>query len=288
MSEIKHENKLAFSRQDATALITLNRPEVYNALDLEMATRLRDVLVTVERDSQLRAAIISGSGKAFCSGGDLRFAVKANPEQPGKSFLALTEILHDCVLRLRTMSTPVIAAINGPAAGAGFFLAMACDLRIIADAAYLKQSNTTYGLTLPAGGTFHLPRLIGIARTLELVLLDEKIPAQQALEWGLVHRVAPSARLLRAAKTLAQQVAQKPLGVLGRVKRLINESFHSPLDTQLEKERRAIAQSADTAEGREGLAAFLEKRKPAYFRTPILRRRRQRDADVELGKEVQT
>lgn len=249
--------------------ITLNRPTVLNAIDLDMVNQLRQLLVAAKTDETIRAIVITGNGRAFCAGGDLKFAVQANPEHPGDSFLTLTAILHECIEEIRMMSKPVIAAINGAAAGAGLFLALACDLRIMANTAYLKQSNTSYGLSVPAGGTFMLPRLVGVGRALEIVMLDERIPAAKALEVGLVNRVVQSDCLLPEARSFALQVAQMPIQTLGRVKRLMNESFYSTLTEQLAAERQAIAVSANSPEGREGLAAFIQKRRPVFIETVL-------------------
>ncbi len=252
------------SRRDAVATVTLNRPDVLNAIDLDTCRALRARLAEVARDPGVRAVVLTGGGRAFCAGGDLRFARAANPDRLGDSFLALTDVLHACVAEVRRMSKPVVAAINGPAAGAGFFLALACDLRVMGDGAYLKQSNTSHGLSVPAGGTFTLPRLVGLARALEITMLDEPIPAARALELGLVTRVAPHDRLPEEAFALAARAAAMPVGALGRVKQLMDEAFHSTLEEQLRSERREIAASADSGEGREGVAAFLEKRRPDF------------------------
>ncbi|MEO1397114.1 MAG: enoyl-CoA hydratase-related protein [Cyanobacteria bacterium J06634_5] len=179
--------------------------------------------------------------------------------------LALTSTLHVCVEEIREMSKPVIAAINGPAAGAGLFLALACDLRVMSQSAYLKQSNTSYGLSMPAGGTFMLPRLVGMGRALEIAMLDEPIQARESLELGLVNRVVPDNRLLIETELLAMRVAQMPIETLGRVKRLLNDSFDSTLSEQLAAERHSIALSANSPEGREGVTAFLQKRQPSYI-----------------------
>lgn len=257
-------DSIVLEYHDTLAIITLNRAEVYNAIDLRMCAALHTHLADLGQDERIRAVVVTGSGPAFCAGGDLRFALAANPLTPGDSFLALTSILHDCILTIRTMSKPVIATINGVAAGAGLFLALACDLRVMADTAYLKQSNTSYGLSLPAGGSFLLPRLVGLARALEIAMLDEPIAASRALELGLVTRVVPRAVLLDEAQSLAARIASMPISTLGRVKRLMNDSYWSTLEEQLQAERLQLAASANAREGREGIMAFLEKRRPDF------------------------
>jgi 2-(1,2-epoxy-1,2-dihydrophenyl)acetyl-CoA isomerase len=247
--------------------IRLNRPRVLNAIDLAMAEQLSEHLHQASNNPAIRAVVITGAGRAFCAGGDLKFAHQANPDRPGNSFLALTAILHDCVETIRTMNKPVIAAINGPAVGAGLFLALACDFRVMARPAYLKQSNTSYGLSLPAGGTFNLPRLVGLGQALEIILLDEPIPARKAHRIGLVQRVVSQARLAQATQNLVKRVAAMPVGTIGQVKRLLNESFYSTLTEQLAAERQTIAQVADSSEGREGITAFLQKRQPQYLQS---------------------
>ncbi|HMN26849.1 MAG TPA: enoyl-CoA hydratase-related protein [Caldilineaceae bacterium] len=245
-------------------LLTLNRPAVLNAIDLRMAEELYAALDVAAHDEKVRALIITGSGRGFCAGGDLRFALEANPDQPGDSFLTLTATLHRCIELLRTMPKPVIAAINGVAAGAGLFLALACDLRIMASEAYLKQSNTSYGLSLPAGGSFFLPPPLGVWRALEMGMLGAPIPGERARELGPTTQIALSTDLLDSAQRLAAQVAQMPVGTLGRVKQLMNQAFSASLAEQLANERVALAASANSAEGREGLAAFVAKRPPVF------------------------
>lgn len=261
----KNPSPVQYQRNGAIALITLKRPAVLNAIDMEMATRLRAALHEASDDHRVRAVIITGQGRGFCAGGDLRFALAANPTVPGDSFLALTAVLHAAIAEIRTMPKPVIAAINGPAAGAGFFLALACDLRIMAQGAYLKQSNTSYGLSIPAGGTFLLPRLVGLGNALEIAMLDEAIMPARALVLGLVTKVVPDAMLLAAADQLATTVAQRAGDALGRTKQLLNSAFYHTLEEHLHLERQAIADSANSSEGREGVAAFVEKRQPDFL-----------------------
>lgn len=247
--------------------ITLNRPAVLNAIDLDMVQLLQQHLVEARQNPEIRAIVITGKGRAFCAGGDLKFAVQVNPDTPGNSFLALTAVLHQCIEEIRTIPKPVIASINGVAAGAGLFLALACDLRIMTKSAYLKQSNTSYGLSTPAGGTFTLPRLVGIGRTMEMVMLDEPIHAKTAHEIGLVNQIVSDKMLIKDTQRLARRVAQMPIETLGRMKQLMNQSFDHTLNEQLAAERQMIAISANSAEGREGLSAFIQKRQPVFTLT---------------------
>ena len=255
---------LLVSLHDDILLLTLNRPGTLNLLNPDMVSALKSQLTEVSQNPEIRAVILTGSGAAFCAGSDFKVAVELNPDFPGDSFLASTGKLHECVKLIRTMSKPVIAQINGVAAGAGLFLALACDLRVMAETAYLEQLNTSYGLSLLMGGTFTLPRLIGMGRALELVMLDEPIAAAQALDWGLVSQVVSEDHLHAETLALADRVAQMPIGTLGRVKRLMNEAFNTNLSDQLTAERQQIAMSANSKEGREGLSAFLQKRRPEF------------------------
>lgn len=259
------DSPIDYQRNGDIAQITLNRPTVLNAIDMNMVTMLQAQLYAVGQDKTVRAVLLTGQGRGFCAGGDLRFARAMNPEQPGGSFLALTGVLHNCIAEIRMMPKPVIAAINGPAAGAGLFLALACDLRIMADSAYLKQSNTSYGLSIPAGGTFLLPRLLGLGLALEIAMMDEPISAERALTLGLVTKLAPAETLLADAYRLAGQIALRSSDALGRTKQLMNGAFEHTLEEQLQLERQAVAASANTIEGREGVAAFLEKRQPDFL-----------------------
>jgi 2-(1,2-epoxy-1,2-dihydrophenyl)acetyl-CoA isomerase len=265
----RSNSPVLYERNGATALITLNRPALLNAIDMDMAALLKICLQKAGQDQRVRAVILTGAGRGFCAGGDLRFAVAANPEQPGESFLALTKVLHAVIAEIRDMPKPVIAAINGPAAGAGFFLSLTCDLRVMAEGAYLKQSNTSYGLSIPAGGTFLLPRLVGLGRALEIAMLDEPITAARALELGLVTKIVPDALVVVAARQMAEQVGQRSSDALARTKQLMNSAFYHTLEEHLHLARQAIAASANSPEGREGLAAFLEKRQPNF--TNIIR-----------------
>lgn len=250
---------------DGVLTLTLNRPAVLNAIDPGMAQLLEAHLKRASADASIRVVVLTGKGRAFCAGGDLKFALEANPEQPGDAFFALTAVLHACIELICRMPKPVVAAINGPAAGAGLFLALACDLRLMAQSAYLKVSNPSYGLSLPAGGTFLLPRLAGLGRALEMIMLDSPISALEAEGMGLVTSVAADEAFPEEAQLLARRLTNKAIHTLGQVKQLLYGSLAHTLPEQLLLEQQAIAQSANHAEGREGLAAFVEKRKPVFL-----------------------
>ena len=245
--------------------LTLNRPESYNALNIPTAQALTRALLDVGADPAIQGVIITGNGAAFSAGGDIKF-VLAYPHGPAAAFHELATHVHVCVTEIRRLRKPVIAAINGMAAGGGFSLALACDFRVMAESARLKQGFTSNALCIDAGGTFTLPRLVGLARALEIAAFDEPIAAQQALAWRLATRVVPDVQLLETALAMAQTLAQKSLHTFGQVKALLTDSFDTSWEAQLERERRGLAACAGHADGLEGLNAFVEKRPPCYNR----------------------
>jgi 2-(1,2-epoxy-1,2-dihydrophenyl)acetyl-CoA isomerase len=216
-------------------------------------------------DSAVRGLILTGRGKAFCGGGDLKWAVGFS-DPAGGAFHALAGQFHRAIVEIRRMRKPVLAAINGVAAGGGFSLALACDFRIMEKSAVLKQAYTSNGLCIDGGGTFTLPRLVGLARALEIAAFDPAIASQQALEWGLVTRVADDGAARQAAESMLALLLEKSCHAFGWAKKLLTDAFDTAFETQLEAERNALVQCADHPEGREGLAAFLEKRKPKWRR----------------------
>jgi 2-(1,2-epoxy-1,2-dihydrophenyl)acetyl-CoA isomerase len=165
------------------AVLMLNRPAAFNAFDLDMLTVFADSLTTLASDDAVRAVVISGEGKAFCAGGDLKWALSYS-RGPAAAFHELAARFHVGIVEIRRMTKPVIAAVNGAAAGGGFSLALACDFRVMAETAVLKQAYTSSGLSMDGGGSFTLPRLVGFARALEIAAFDPVIPAAQALAWG--------------------------------------------------------------------------------------------------------
>ncbi|MBI4761150.1 MAG: enoyl-CoA hydratase/isomerase family protein [Chloroflexota bacterium] len=243
--------------------ITLNRPEAYNAFDLEMVTALSEAMAVAATDNNIKGVLLTGAGKAFCAGGDLKW-ISQQAEAGGAVLHRLAPQFHIAIIEIRRMAKPVVAAINGVAAGGGFSLALACDFRVMAETAILKQGYTSNGLSIDGGGTFALPRLVGLARALEIAAFDEPISAAKAREWGLVTKVAPESEVRKEALAMLERLSQTALHSFGWSKRLFLESFHNTLETQLELERQGISACAAHPNGQEGLRAFAEKRKPLF------------------------
>lgn len=246
------------------ATLTLNRPDRYNALSQELLDGLDARLTELADDDEVRVVVLTGAGKAFCSGGDLRAIHDEAGDHPGPVFHRLAGRFHESVLRLRRLDKPVVAAINGPAAGGGFSLALACDIRVIADDAFMMVGYVANGLSMDGGGSFALPRLVGLSRALEIALFDERMPAERAHELGLVHRVASRKEFDQVVASLVERLAEMPSSSIALTKRLFNQAFENSLVEHLDQERESIARAAESADGQEGIAAFLEKRKPDY------------------------
>ena len=243
--------------------VVLSRPQAYNAFNLEMITELATQLTKLATDDVVRGIIITGQGKAFCAGGDLKWAVEYS-EKRGSSFHTLASQLHLAVVEIRRMKKPVVAALNGTAAGAGFSLALACDFRVMEKSAILMQAYTSNGLCIDGGGTFTLPRIVGFARSLEIAAFDEPISAEQALEWGLVTKVVDDGTALEEAKIMMNRLFKKSTYSFGWSKKLLTDSFNNSLESHLELEREGLSDCANHSDGQEGLKAFIEKRKPMF------------------------
>ncbi len=254
--------KVLLSVEDRIATVSLNRPEAYNALDPETMEQMAHHLMTITMDPAVRVIILTGAGKAFCSGGDLRSMQQ--PGGAGAGIHRLAALFHQSIIEIRRTHKPVIAAVNGAAAGGGFSLALACDFRVMAKNAVLKQAYTSSGLVMDGGGSFTLPRIVGLARALELAAFDAPINAEQALAWGLATRICEEGKALESARLMAVELANKAIHAFGATKQLFNDSFSTTLESHLEKERRGIETAADGPEGQEGITAFAAKRKPVF------------------------
>jgi 2-(1,2-epoxy-1,2-dihydrophenyl)acetyl-CoA isomerase len=257
------KSKVYTVKEDGVALVTLNRPKVYNAVDEEMLRLLAGLLSDLSFDKGVRAVVIRGEGKVFCSGGDLR-SIHDFPKGAAQGVYELATLFHQVVEEIRRMKKPVIAAINGVAAGGGLSLALSCDFRIMERSATLMQAYTSHGLSVDGGASFILPRLVGLARAMEIVAFDRPIPAEQALDWGLVTEVAEDGQVIAVAKDMASGFVESSLLAFGICKKLMLDSFHTSLEAQLENERVAISRCVAHGDGEEGIRAFLEKRKPVF------------------------
>ncbi|HEX6980726.1 MAG TPA: 2-(1,2-epoxy-1,2-dihydrophenyl)acetyl-CoA isomerase PaaG [Alphaproteobacteria bacterium] len=250
---------ILFEIDNGVARITLNRPDKLNAFTAEMHAELADALAKTE--SGARAVLITGAGRGFCAGQDLSQRRGDDIPDLGDT---IERMYNPLIRRLRGMEIPVICAVNGVAAGAGANLALACDIVLAARSASFLQAFVKIGLVPDSGGTWFLPRLVGDARARALAMLGEKITAEQAESWGLIWRVVDDERLMEEAGALARHLAQQPTKALGFIKRALNAAATNSLDAQLDLERDLQRAAGRTADYREGVAAFLEKRAPKF------------------------
>jgi 2-(1,2-epoxy-1,2-dihydrophenyl)acetyl-CoA isomerase len=243
--------------------VTMNRPEVLNSCNRRMVAELREAFGAAAADDAVRAVLLTGAGRAFCAGQDLAEAVPPDGS-PAPDIGTIVEEYNSLILAMRHLEKPVVAAVNGVAAGAGANIALACDLVIAADTASFIQAFIKIGLIPDNGGTFYLPRLVGLARAASLTMLGGKLGAQQAKDWGMIHDVAPTAALMDAARGLARELAKQPTRGLGLIKRALNASLGNDLDGQLELESRLQREAGRTADYAEGVRAFQQKRAPRF------------------------
>mgnify|MGYP003645633538 FL=1 len=248
------------------AHLTLNRPGAANAMNLDLLRELAEALLECDESPNVRAVILTGNGRFFSAGGDLA-AFAGDLDRLPFLLKQLTLHLHAAVSRIARMRQPVIAAVNGPAAGAGMALAAACDHVIAAEPSHFTMAYTAAGLSPDGSSTWALPRRIGPGRTRELMLTNRRLSSAEALDWGLANEVVPAADLIARTNALAAQFAAGPTAAYGRVKELLAASTTNNIETQMELEARAIADSARTADAREGIDAFLNKRKPDFLGT---------------------
>jgi 2-(1,2-epoxy-1,2-dihydrophenyl)acetyl-CoA isomerase len=251
---------ILYEKQSRVATITLNRPQALNAFTSQMNSEFLDALRDAEKDRETRTIIITGAGRAFCAGQDLK---ARSPDQRGSLGQSLRENYNPIILRLRDMEKIVLAAVNGIAAGAGCNLALACDLRIASEEARFIEAFVRVGLAPDCGGSFFLPRLVGLSKAMELFLLGEPLDAQEALRVGLVTKVVPANELPSRAREMAERLAQGPRSI-GLIKRAVNRNLKAELESQLEYEANLQEIAGRSADFDEGVKAFLEKRAPAF------------------------
>jgi 2-(1,2-epoxy-1,2-dihydrophenyl)acetyl-CoA isomerase len=245
---------------DGVLTLTLNRPEVLNAITPSLLDEVTDALRDVASGRSVRAVIITGSGRGFCSGQDLRAAASDQGLDVGA---VLRDHYAPAIRAIRSMDQPVIAAVNGVAAGAGFSLALACDLRVAAESATFVQAFVRIGLIPDLASTYFLPRLIGPARAAELTMLGDTVDAARALELGIVNRVVPDSELAPVAAELASRLAKGPRSI-GLTKRALESSHENDLEAQLAVEERLQIEATTTSDFAEGVRAFLDKRRATF------------------------
>jgi 2-(1,2-epoxy-1,2-dihydrophenyl)acetyl-CoA isomerase len=246
-------------REDAVLTITLNRPEVFNAFNAALHAALRDALEAAA-DPEVRAVVITGAGRGFCAGQDL----KEFQEAPGSIRERLEQTYHPNIRLIRGLDKPVIAAVNGPCAGAGLSLAAACDLRIASDAATFVPGFIGIGLIPDSGGSWFVHRLLGFARAFEWMTSNRRLTAAEAHAWGLVSEVVEAERLAVHVAGVAATYASRPTRAIGMTKRLFDHAYDATLEQQLELEAQLQQEATGTADFAEGVAAFLEKREPRF------------------------
>ena len=248
--------------RDGVAHVLLNRPDAMNTMDLALAQGLLEAARACHFDASVRAVLVRGAGRAFCAGGDLQSFSRSG--EPSRTLKELTTPLHAAISLLVRLDAPVVAAVHGSAAGAGLGLVLACDLAVAAESARFTMAYTAVGLSPDGSSSYFLPRLVGLRRALDLTLTNRALSAAEALDLGLVSQVAPDDALFDEAEALAARLAAGPTRAYGAAKRLLHQSLDTPLETQMEVEGRLISASGATADGREGIEAFLSKRPPKF------------------------
>lgn len=277
MREMKH---IRVEREGAVGILTIARRERLNSLDVETAQDFRRAGLQLARDRGIRAVVIRGEGGVFCSGADLKYIRDGGDRedlgylQPetrtpdagyGEIFKQILEYIHSTISEIRRAPKPFVAAVDGAAAAGGFGIAMSCDLVVASERAWFEWAYFKTGLTGAESSTFFLPRLIGLRKALELVLLNPRLSAREALDWGLVNRVIPNASLDSEALEIATQLAASPTTALGVAKGLLNQAAGMErLDVHLDAELTELARIADGPNFAEGLAAFFDKRSPKF------------------------
>jgi 2-(1,2-epoxy-1,2-dihydrophenyl)acetyl-CoA isomerase len=254
-------DSILFALENGVAKITLNRPEKYNAFNREMAFRLQELLDECASNKEVRCIYLTGAGKAFCAGQDL--AEVADPKGPGMNRI-LSEHFNPIITKLKWLEKPIVAAVNGVAAGAGANIALGCDIVVATASAHFIQAFSAIGLIPDSGGTFNLPRLIGWQKATALMMLGDKVPADEAAAMGMIYKSFRDEEFETEANAIANKLAAMPTKALGLTKLALRWSSTHTLKEQLENEDKLQQRAAATADFKEGVKAFMEKRKPFF------------------------
>jgi 2-(1,2-epoxy-1,2-dihydrophenyl)acetyl-CoA isomerase len=252
---------LKYEVQNKLAIVTLNRPEVYNAFNDGLTFELQDAFKKIAKDDAIRVVVLTGEGKAFCSGQDLKAALKVKNRSYSES---IKRRYNPLITGIRNLPKPVIGKLNGIAAGAGCSLALACDLLIASEEAVLAELFISIGLVLDSGSSYFLPRLVGSSKAFELSTMGNKITAREAFNMGLINKVVPHAQLSDAVKIYTDYYENAPTKSIGLIKKMLNKSFHSSLDEMLDYEAYCQDIASVTEDHQEGILSFMEKRKPVF------------------------
>ncbi len=251
------------TEEDKIAILTLNKPNSFNALDMEITEEFLEKLDSCIASSTIRAIIITGAGKAFCAGGDLLKVCEA-AVPPSEILGQMVRYLNLAIMDIKRSDKPIIAAINGVAAGAGLSLALACDLRVASSKAKFRQAYTSAGLTPDGGWTVFAPAQLGLGRAMELVLLDQAIDAETALSWGAINKICPEDQVMNTALEWAKHITSGPAYAFAQAKKLLNRTALPNLESFLEDERYSMIAASASEDGLEGINAFVEKRRPVF------------------------
>lgn len=257
-------NSIEFTVDAGVATLTLNRPQALNSFTAEMHAEVRVAMAQVSQDANIRCLLITGAGRGFCAGqdlGDRSVTTEGGAPDLGES---VEKNYNPLIRSIMNLPKPVICAVNGVAAGAGSSLALACDIVLAARSASFIQAFCKIGLVPDSGGSWNLPRTVGLARAKGLALLGDRLPAETAAEWGLIWQCVDDDVLLEQAQKMARHFATQPTRALGRIKKLLNESSTNTLYEQTELEKEAMQELGQSEDYREGVAAFMEKRPPVF------------------------
>ena len=254
---------LEYELQDRVATIRLNRPEAANGFNLAMATELAEVAQHCDLNPAIKAVLLTGEGRFFSAGGDLR-SIAATGTNAALEVKRMADELHRAISTFQRMKSPLVVAVNGTCAGAGFSLAVTGDIVIAAASARFAMAYTSIGMSPDGSSTYFLPRLIGLRKTQELMFTNRSLTSEEALAWGLITQVTSDADLSETASAVACRLADGPLTAHAAIKALMLVTFENSLETQMELEGRFISSASASADGQEGVRAFVEKRKPVF------------------------
>ncbi len=254
---------LILERKGPVARVILNRPNAGNAIELSLARALMEASIACDEDSSIRCVVLTGAGNLFCAGGDVGAFAEAGDNAPAL-IKQLTAYVHMAVARFARMGKPLVTSINGPAAEAGVSLALLGDIALCANTANFRIAYSSLGLSPDAGLSWLLPRLVGLRRAQELLLVDRRVTADEAAAIGMVTKVVDADKLHEETEATAARLAESSVSALGRARNLVLESYSASLETHMENEARTMADAARNAAFREGIAAFAQKRKPNF------------------------